>query len=252
MLMIAAAMEEELEPAKSLCLDLARYPCERPKYWHATLKGGPVCLLKTGVGPARSAANLKEAITISRPSRILLVGYAGALDPEVKLGSMVAVQKALAFSLEDERPSWERVRIEGQFELSDTVTLVEAALAAGLSARSGNTMTSSYVLGDPAHKRLLYEKFHASIVDMETAALARVALSEAIPISCIRAVSDEAADSFLAPFSHNPSMGIVGRAARLLDTGMRETYREWKTHASIAKESLNRFLSRYLDSRFEI
>lgn len=252
MLMIAAAMEEELEPAKSLCLDLARFQCERPKFWHATLKGRAVCLLKTGIGPTRSAANFQEAIRISRPSRILLVGYAGALDPDVKLGSLVAVQKALAFSLENEKPSWEQVRIEGQFELSGSATLVETALSAGLSARSGDTMTSSYVLGDPVHKQLLFEKFHASIVDMETAALARVALSEAIPVSCIRAVSDEAADRFLAPFSHNPSMGMAARAARLLDAGMRETYREWKTHAAMAKESLSRFLSRFLDSGLEI
>ena len=252
MLMIAAAMEEELEPAKSLCLDLTRFPCERPKFWRATLNRGPVCLLKTGVGPARSAVNLQEAIKISRPSRILLVGYAGALDPEVKLGSMVAVQKALAFSLDDEKPSWGHIRIEGEFELAGAGPLVEAALSAGLIARSGDTMTSPYVLGDPAHKRLLFESFQASIVDMETAALARVALSEAIPISCIRAVSDEAADRFLVPFSHDPSMGIAARAARLLDTGMWETYREWKTHAAIAKESLSRFLSRYLDSGLEI
>jgi nucleoside phosphorylase len=107
-------------------------------------------------------------------------------------------------------------------------------------------MTSSHVLGDPAHKRLLYDRFHASIVDMETAALARVAQSESIPLSCIRVVSDEARDTFLAPFSYNPSVGIPARAMQLIGTGMAETYREWKSHSSVAKESLARFLAHYL------
>jgi hypothetical protein len=101
-------------------------------------------------------------------------------------------------------------------------------------------------LGDPLHKRLLYEKFHAAIVDMETAALARVAQSVSVPLSCVRVVSDEAQDTFLAPFSHNPSAGIPARAKKLFDTGMVETYREWKSHSSMAKQILNRFLSHYL------
>ncbi len=89
---------------------------------------------------------------------------------------------------------------------------------------------------------------------METAALARVAVSEKIPLCCIRVVSDEAEDTFLAPFSFNPSAGIPARAMQLMSAGMAETYSEWKTHAAVAKESLARFLSRYLirDSRSEI
>ena len=118
---------------------------------------------------------------------------------------------------------------------------MESALSSGLRACAGATMTSSYVLGNPAHKRLLYEKFHASIVDMETAGLARVAQSAKIPLSCIRVVSDEAGDTFLAPFSYDPSAGIPARAMKLIGTGLVETYREWKTHSSAAKRESRPF-----------
>jgi nucleoside phosphorylase len=246
MLMIAAALEEELETAKSLCTDCRMILAEKAKLWQAVRKGRSFCFLRAGVGPKRSAERLEEALKLIRPAGILVIGYAGALDPELKLGSLVAVRKAVAFSLDDNSPDWGRVRVDGEFELENCQCLADSAKSAGLIARTGDTLTSSHVLGDPEHKRLLYEKFHASIVDMETAALARVAGSEAIPLSCIRAVSDEAQDTFLAPFSFDPSTGIPARAMKLIGTGMVETYREWKTHSSAAKESLSRFLSRYL------
>ncbi len=246
MLMIAAAMEEELETAKKLCQDLERIQGEKLKLWRAVLKDEPVLFLKTGVGPKRSAATLQEALGITAPSHILVIGYAGALDPDLRLGDLVAVGRALAFSLDGALPAWEHVRVDGEFDLVNCKSLMETALSSGLRACSGVAMTSSYVLGDPAHKHLLYEKFHASIVDMETAALARVALSAKVPLSCIRVVSDEAHDTFLAPFSHDPSAGIPARAMKLIGTGLVETYSEWKMHSSAAKQSLTRFLARYL------
>ena len=254
MLMIVAALEEELETAKSLFPESERIPGEKLKFWKAVRDGKTIGFLRTGVGPRRSAERLKEALKVARPSHILVIGYAGALNPVLKLGSLIAVEKATAFSLDANLPAWEHVRIEGEFKLANCESLVQSAICAGFSACSGDTLTSSYVLGNPEHKRLLYEKFHAAIVDMETASLAQVAQSEAIPLSCIRVISDEAADTFLAPFSYDPSAGIPARAMQLWGAGMLVTYREWKEHSSLAKERLSGFLSHYLiqDSRSEI
>ncbi len=247
MLLIASALEEELEIGMALCQNHRRVHSQSGiSIWHATRGGKAMHFLKTGVGPKRSAVNLDETLKVIRPTHILAVGYAGALDPDLKLGNLVAVGRALAFSLDKSRPSWEHVCLDGEFELVDCETLADSAKSAGLNARTGNTLTSAYVLGDPAHKRLLYDLFRASIVDMETAALAFTAAAKAIPLSCIRAVSDEAQDTFLAPFSYDPLTNFPARAKRLLDAGMMQTYREWKNHASVAKESLSRFLSCYL------
>jgi adenosylhomocysteine nucleosidase len=244
--MLAAALEEELEAGMALCRDRRRICGRSVRLWQAARGGTTIHFLKTGVGPKRAAASLEEALEVTKPSRILVVGYAGALDPGLKLGHLVAVGRALWFSLDEKNPDWEHVRLDGEFGLADCETLARSAKSAGLSASTGDTLTSSHVLGDPAHKRLLYEKFHASIVDMETAALASTARARAIPLSCVRVVSDEARDTFLAPFSYDPSANIPARAKKLLDTGMMQTYREWKDHASVAKGCLSRFLSHYL------
>ena len=139
---------------------------------------------------------------------------------------------------------------EGLSKLGSSPTRMAEALGCGrpvvANAGVGDVVTSPHVLGSPAHKQILWEKFQASIVDMETAALAEIAASKSIPLSCIRVVSDEAQDTFLEPFSYDPSMPIPARAKRLLDTGMIQTYREWKNHSSVARECLSRFLAHYL------
>ena len=131
---------------------------------------------------------------------ILVIGYAGALDPRLKVGDLVAVGEGAGL-----QPGRNRARLGSRagganFHLTDSETLAESARSSGLNACTGDVITSPYVLGDPVHKRLLHEKFHAAIVDMETAALARVAASKAVPLSCVRVVSDERRILFWPPF----------------------------------------------------
>ncbi len=246
MLMIAAALDEELETARSLCVHVEKMAFDRVKLWKGLLGDEPVVLMRAGVGPRKSAERLMEALQVVQPSQILVVGYGGALAPALKLGCIVGIVKATALRLNDRSPGWDHCEVEGEYALKSNTSMIKIAEAAGLSACMGDTLTSAHVLGNPVHKQLLHERFSAAVVDMETAAFARVAGLKGIPLSCIRVISDEAADSFLAPFSYDPSAGIPARTKQLLGTGMVETYREWKTHSSIAKDCLSRFLSKQL------
>jgi nucleoside phosphorylase len=246
MLLIAAALEEELRIAMALCRQQKKIPHRSISLWQANRNDKTIGFVKAGVGPKRSAANLEEALKMVEPSQILVIGYAGALDPDLQVGDLVAVARALAFSLPEDNPEWENVQLDGTFELAQSEALAQSAGALGLRASIGDAMTSSYVLGDAAHKNFLFSRFHASIVDMETAALARVAASKNVPLSCIRVISDEARDTFLAPFSHDPSRNMAARAGKLFNKGMVQTYREWKANTRVAKKSLTHFLSHYL------
>ena len=246
MLLIVAALEEEMKAGLALCRDQKKIRSPGVSLWQAARGGKTIFFLKAGVGPRRSAASLDQALTAVKPARVLAIGYAGALEPGLKLGDLVAVRRALLFSMDEDHPGWDHVRLDGCFELAEHEDLTRSAIAAGLNACTGDALTSAYVLGEPAHKRILHERFHASIVDMETAALARVSFARAVSFSCIRAISDEVRDSFLAPFSHDPSTKMPARVKKLMDAGMMQTLREWKVHAAVAKESLSRFLSHYL------
>jgi adenosylhomocysteine nucleosidase len=244
MLMIAAALEEELETAKSLCIDITKVEHAKTRLWQGVRNSAALSFVRTGIGPKRSALRLQEALITAKPSQILVIGYAGALDPELKLGDVVAIEKVLLLS--ENPPGWEQVQVEGEFNLERCSGFQQAATAAGISSHVGIALTSYHVLGHPIHKRLLHQRFQAATVDMETAALARVAQAERIPLRCIRVVSDEAEDAFLVPFSYDPATGIPVRAKHFVETGVLETYRRWKSNSSIAKARLSNFLSQYL------
>ena len=200
---------------------------------------------KTGIGPRRSVSNLERILNLLAPSRILLIGYAGALDPNLKLGDLVAIRRALDCSLGRSDPALNNLQVDRQFELTDADAIVESARSFGLRAFPGDALTSAYVLGIPEDKRFLYKKYGALIVDMETAAVAGVAASRNIPFSCVRAISDEAEDTFLAPFSYHPSANIAARAAKIIGAGI-QSYQQWKSNSQTAGETLNRFLAQYL------
>jgi adenosylhomocysteine nucleosidase len=246
MLMIAAALEEELEIAKSLCGGVGRIHGEGARLWEGTLDGERVILLRAGVGPMRSAERLQSALRQTKPSQILVIGYAGALDPALKLGDLVAIRKAIALQMDEHLPGWEHARVAGEFQLMPCEAAISAEPEDARIPVEADLLTSAHVLGNPAHKRCLREKFGAAAVDMETASLARVAGDERLPLSCVRVISDTADDTFLAPFSYDPSAGMAARAKQLMHTGMTETYREWKRHTATARESLARFLSCHL------
>ncbi len=245
MLLVVAAMGEELGQAMASCPDCEKTTRQGLACWQARKSRGEVCFFKTGVGPRRSAENLERILNVLTPDSILLIGYAGALHPDLKVGDLVGVRQACACSMDEGDADLSRLRIDRRFELRDGDVLAGSAKALGMRAVAGDVLTSAYVLGEPEHKRLLYQKHGALIVDMETAALAGVAVSRNIPFSCARSVSDEAADAFLAPFSYNPAAGLATRAAKIIGSGI-QSYQEWKSNAKIAGETLNRFLSCYL------
>jgi adenosylhomocysteine nucleosidase len=247
MLLIAAALQEELKVALSQCRDPKRIRRRGVDFWQATRNSRTIHFLKTGVGPKRSAACLERALDVLEVARILVLGYAGALDPQIKLGSLVVVEKALFCSIDKANPAVDHMRLDRAFILAPGDALVQTAESMHLPVFLGNTLTSSHVWGKPEHKRILMEKFQASIVDMETAALARISEERSIPLHCVRVVSDEAGDTFLEPFSYNPSAGIPKRAGQLIRKGNPvKTFRAWKRNASIARVSLERFLAGYL------
>src|SRR5439155_24070951 len=89
MLLIAAALAEELRVVLDLCLPKARLPIQGIRGWNVTHGSLPIVALKTGMGPTRAANSLKLFLSNERPAKILVLGYGGALDPSLQLGDLV-------------------------------------------------------------------------------------------------------------------------------------------------------------------
>jgi len=246
MMFIVAALEEELKTCMELCREVRRMPGPDVPIWQArTAKGDSIAFLRTGVGPEKSTARIRKAFNWIDPDLMLIAGYAGALDPDLKIGDLVAVASATAFRLNKKHPDWNNVETDTPIDLSH----VDALMAAGISGFSifkGSILSSRHVLGNPEHKNMLFRRFQASVVDMETAFLAREAIARKIPVSALRVISDTARDSFLEPFERDPNQKLTDRARKLLQAGPVNSWREWKNRAAAARAALRRFWNVYI------
>ncbi len=244
MLIIAAALMEELKVALDLCSGCSRVAAGGVRVWRATSGNTTLHFLKTGVGPERSANALRAALGALRPAEILIIGYAGSLCDDWQIGDLAILRRSSLFGEKD--APFEQAGLTGTWNLTSCEALVNTAQAIGTSVRPCDGLTSPYLIGEPTQKRSLRQRFGAAVIDMETAALAREASSAGIPIGCVRVVSDAVDDSFLAPFSYDSASSPFRRAARIVAAGnWLQRYSGWRARAAVARRSLRRFLTAY-------
>ncbi len=248
MLLISSALSEELGTAMELCKAHERIRLAGLSLWRAsTQKGIQVYFLKTGIGPKQAADKLSRAIESTAPNLILTLGYAGALDPDLRVGDLVVGRHTLLLENRKNDQSLAEAPTSGPWELSGCDEMLSIGRSAGLKVTSGDVLTSWRIIGAPVQKQSLFLRFHASIVDMETAVLARTARSKNIALSCVRVVTDDAGDTLLAPFSSEPDESLAERAFKIAAAGKWiHRYSQWKEQAASARESLRRFARRYL------
>ena len=243
MLVIAAALREELETALNLCTDRSKARMGTVPLWTGNCSGQTVQAVKLGVGPARSAAALERVFAAMKPTQVLVIGYAGALDPGLKPGELVVVKRAHLLAGTSERLPLSEIRLEASYDLAESARLSSLARRSGLPFQCVEVLTSWSIIGDPEDKRQLFGRFQAAIVDMETAALARVAAAHAVPLSCVRAVSDTAEDDFLASLPYDPTAGTMRKAMNFLTAGdLLRRYGQWRERSLAARRNLSLFL----------
>jgi adenosylhomocysteine nucleosidase len=167
---IVAALEGELKPfvhgpgARKWKRRPSTEGCSLWEYHHADGCWIAAC---AGMGEARAAFAFAEAEKVAAIEAVCSVGWAGALDDAIRAESVSSVSLVIdtktgeRFRPADSRPEWPIL-----------------------------TTTSRVV--DEREKKRLAASYGAGLVDMEAAAIARIALGKGIPFYCLKAVSDVA------------------------------------------------------------
>lgn len=144
---------------------LCAVPAERRAL--APLAGPAVTLHVSGIGP-EAAARAAEAIGATGPTSMLAVGFCGALHPHLHVGDLVAPDEVV------DRRTGERF-------------IPDPWLLERLPGRRGALTTAERLARTPRQRAAL----DGVAVDMESAAVARVARRAQIPFAALRAVTDE-------------------------------------------------------------
>lgn len=142
------------------------------------------CLIESGMGPANAAAATRHLIETASPEIIINFGFAGALSPGMNPGDLVLANRLLSFH-------------EKLFSEHKGLDLHKSALYCELLAKLDqlHIQAAAFVTTDKiTSKKEVAGRLPAGIkmgvLEMESSAIARIALHENIPVIAIRAISD--------------------------------------------------------------
>ncbi|HNY41591.1 MAG TPA: hypothetical protein PKJ41_14415 [Bryobacteraceae bacterium] len=164
----------------------AAYSCR------AQIGGRLWLLVADGPGPKRAEAAARVAFGLGPASALLSTGFCGGLDPELRVGDVFIAERVAGA----DGKLWETAWFEDQ----------------GVNARMGTLLSCDRVVITSGEKQSLYRETGARAVEMEAAAVARMAGEKGVPFYCIRVVSDAACETL--PLDFNLYRAPSGRFRR--------------------------------------
>jgi adenosylhomocysteine nucleosidase len=162
-------------------------------------------LAVSGIG-ASGAAAAAAALVDAGVSALMTFGMAGGLDPQLRAGTLVLPAEILAFD------GARRIRYATAHRWRENLS---ARLGGARPVVRGDVLTSPTPVATAADKAALFRDTGAVAVDMESAAVARVAAEHRMPFLCVRVVVDTAADGVPRAVAAASRSGRV-RIGRLL------------------------------------
>ncbi|MFY9562346.1 MAG: hypothetical protein WAQ52_19105 [Terriglobales bacterium] len=201
---IVAALQREVAPL------IRTWPARWREHGGRRYKffeNGEALLICGGIGPEAARRATEAIIQEFQPSRVLSVGFAGALEPRLQVG-----------------------------EVFEPRTVINAGDGARTDTGSGRgTLVSFGAVAGREQKRKLAEAYGAAAVDMEAAAVAQGAERCGVRFGALKAVSDEAAFAMPPVEKFVEADGSFGSARFALYVAMRPWL--WGRTIALARNS---------------
>lgn len=186
---IICAMQIELMDILEASKDVRQKQIGSRLYYEAVLAGCEIAATVCGIGKVNAAGTVQELISVFKVSAVVNSGIAGALADTLKPGDII-----LATGL-----------VYHDFDLAyftqlpsplptDSKLIALAAEAAEGNVTKGLITSGDAFINSSAMRDDIVKRTGALAVDMESAAIAQVALLNEVPCLIIRSISDMADD----------------------------------------------------------
>jgi len=216
---IMSAREDEIKLLLDNLEGLRTASFLNKSFYRGTIAGQPVVLTTSGVGKVRAASRAQFLLDRFPIERVIFVGWAGALDPQLEPGDVVVSGRTFqhdfdlsgCFDRERQRSFW----YEADPRLIDLALKAGGRLGMGRHIRLGAVLSGDQVINSPQRKQWLWETFGGDCVEMEGAAVAAVCWMNQMPFIVIRGISDLADEKELRTFERW-SAEAAARACRVV------------------------------------
>ncbi len=225
-----AALEAEAR-AVARHLSPSAIPSPRLLIWEGAIEGTPVVLVVTGVGKVAAALAAQFVCDAFHPHGAIVFGLAGATASDVPAGQLIVASGALQHDM-DARPLTDArgtIPSLGMAVLPADPTwsekLRKATESVAKTPRIGLVLTGDQIVTSREIRDGLAQHFPEGMCfDMETAAIAQVALQNGIPWAALRMTSDAADESFnldeVIGFGINTAADLFGQIVRAFLKGL--------------------------------
>jgi adenosylhomocysteine nucleosidase len=159
-LAIVAALEREVRPLVKHWQVRKREHAGREFRFHESREAVLVC---GGIGPEAARRAAEAVLVLYSPDVLYSVGYAGALDPSLKVGNLLTPAQVINAS------DGSRVEV----------------------SKGQGTLLSLNAVASVAQKSRLRDSYEAQAIDMEASAVARAAEARGVGFRVVKVISDE-------------------------------------------------------------
>ena len=149
-------------------------------------------VLITGIGRKNAEESVREFLFANSPKLVLTCGFAGGLNPDLKLGEVL-------FELTDRRGELHEPQTEKKIRDSQSSSLREKLLSAG--AKPAKFFCADRIAITVAEKKKLRAETGADAVEMESEAIHAICRERGIPCATVRVISDIASEDLPLDFN---------------------------------------------------
>ncbi len=186
-LVFVVAMPKEVRAlAKSFEHDSERRVCGR-KILEGQFNGRSAAIVESGIGKVNAAAATQLALSLYDPSRILNFGVAGGLLPNMKVGEIYPVARAVEYDFDLSEINGTTAGVLDEYDSP----YLRLSVAEGDRPRALTLVSGDHFTDDTAEHEFL-ARFQAGLRDMEGAAIAHVCTTAGVECRAWKCVSDVA------------------------------------------------------------
>ncbi len=194
---IMGAMPEEIAPLLEKVGEYTLTEFAGNKYYEASYAGHNLVIAYSKIGKVFSTLTATTMLQKFGAEVLLFSGVAGAINPKLKIGNLIAATKLCQHDLDITAFGHPHGYVpEGkQFIEADAGLIAKAKEVAkemNLELMEGTIATGDQFVADPERNRWIGETFNADALEMEGASVACVCDAMNVPFFILRAISDAA------------------------------------------------------------
>ena len=194
---VVCAMDEEIDRFRAAMKTLRTVTVSGNEIRVGTLAGKRICVARCGMGKVNAAVAAQTLIREFGCKRLINVGVAGGADPALLPGDLVVSTDAVqhdyhTIGCEPGRILYQNTAFFPANEKMLDAAVVAAAETEGVRLQKGRVATGDLFVEDASVRDRIRDAFHASVIEMEGAAVAQTAFDNQTPWLVLRAVADQA------------------------------------------------------------